>query len=209
MFGGGTSARVSGQHETHRDPGNWAIKWNFIVAEIGDDDFAMAHELTVWPCEGTVYLPNLSRAREEHMRQRLPCTIRSVTEVQAITEETLAVRAVGPARLAPHSVTQARVVVPTPRAGETVMIEMGPGPLGLCPVRGVVEVEQDSRIWLGNTGPQPIRIEQDEVVAMAECITARPGASPGDGQNDEHELNGLVTDRHRTAPNTHGRPSSD
>ena len=22
MFGGGTSARVSGQHETHRDPGN-------------------------------------------------------------------------------------------------------------------------------------------------------------------------------------------
>ena len=36
--------------------GTRAIKWNFIVAEIGDDegilgnDFAMAHELTVRPC---------------------------------------------------------------------------------------------------------------------------------------------------------------
>ena len=71
-----------------------AIKWNFIVAEIGDDegilgnDLAMAHELTVWPCEGAVYLSNLSRAKEEHMGQRLLCTIRSVTEVWAITEET-------------------------------------------------------------------------------------------------------------------------
>ena len=52
--------------------GNRAIKWNFIVAEMGDDegilgnDFAMAHELTVRPCEGAVYLPNLSRAKEKH-----------------------------------------------------------------------------------------------------------------------------------------------
>ena len=36
--------------------GTRAIKWNFIVAEIGDDegilgnDFAMAHKLTVRPC---------------------------------------------------------------------------------------------------------------------------------------------------------------
>ena len=63
--------------------GTQAIKWNFIVAEIRDDegilgnDFAMAHDLTVQPCEGAVYLPNLSRAREEHMGQRLPCTIHS------------------------------------------------------------------------------------------------------------------------------------
>ena len=100
--------------------GTRAIKWNFIVAEIGDDegilgnDFAMAHKLTVRPCEGAVYLPDLSRARKEHMGQRLPCIIRSVTEVPAITEETLAVRAVGPATLAPHTVTQVRVVIPTP-----------------------------------------------------------------------------------------------
>ena len=78
-----------------------------------------------------------------------------------------------------------------------MMIEMGPGPLGLCPVRGVVEVEQDSRIWLANTGAQPIRIEQNEVVAMAECVTAGPGASPGDGQNDGDGVNGLVE---RAAP---------
>ena len=183
--------------------GTRAIKWNFIVGEIGDDegilgnDFAMAHELTVRPCEGAVYLPTLSRARKEHMGQRLPCTIRSVTEVQAITEETLAVRAVGPATLARLTVTQVRVVVPTPRAGGTVMIEMGPGPLGLCPVRGVVEVEQDSRIWLANTGPQPIQIKQGQVVAMAECVMAGPGASPGDGQNEGDEVNGLVE---RAAP---------
>ena len=89
--------------------GTRAIKLNFIVAEIGDDegllgnDFAMAHELTVRPCKGAVYLPNLSRAREEHMGQRLPFTIRSVTEVRAITKETLAFRAVGPATLVPHT----------------------------------------------------------------------------------------------------------
>ena len=149
------------------------------------------------PCEGAVYLPDLSRARKEHMGVRLPCTIRSVTEVRAITEETLAVRAVGPATLAPHTVTQVRVIVPTPGARGTVMIEMGPGPLGLCPVRGVVEVEKDSSIWLANTGTQPIRIEQNEVVGMAECVTVGPGASPGDGQNDRDEVNGLVE---RVAP---------
>ena len=73
-----------------------------------------------------------------------------------------------------------------------MMIETGPGPLGLCPVRGVVEVEQDSRIWLANTGPQAIRIEENEVVAMAECVTAGPGTSPGDDRNNGDEVRGLV-----------------
>ena len=31
-----------------------------------------------------------------------------------------------------------------------------------CPVREVVEVEQDSRTWLANMGAQPIRIEGNE-----------------------------------------------
>ena len=183
--------------------GTRAIKWNFIVAEMGDDerilgnDFAMAHKLTVRPCEGAVYLPNLSREKEEHMGQRLPCTICSVTEVRAIMEETLAVRAVGQATLAAHTIIQVRVVVPTPRLRGTVMIETGPGPLGLCSVRGVVKVEQDSRIWLANTGPQPIRIEETEVVAIAECVIAGPGASPGDDRNEGDEVNGLVE---RAAP---------
>ena len=105
-----------------------------------------------------------------------------------ITEETIAVRAVGPATLAPHTITQVRVAVPTLRSGGTVMIETGTGPLGLCPVRGVVEVEQDSRIWLANTGPIAIRIEENEVVAMAECVTAGPGTSPGDDRNNGDEV---------------------
>ena len=88
--------------------GTGVIKWSFIVAEIGDDkgilgnNFAMAHELTVRPCEGAVYLLDLAGTRKEHMGERLPCTIRSVTEVRAVTEETLAVWAVGSATLAPR-----------------------------------------------------------------------------------------------------------
>ena len=108
------------------------------------------------------------------------------------TEETLAVRAVGSAMLAPHTVTQVRVIVPTPRARGTVMIDPGPGPLGLCPVRGIVEVEQNSSIWLANTGKQPIHTEKDEVVAMAECVLAEPGASSGNNRDDRDKVNGLV-----------------
>ena len=168
------------------------------MAEIGDDEgilgnnFAMAHELTVRPCEGAVYLPDLAGMGKGHMGVRLLCTIRAVTEVRAVTEETLAVRAVGSAKLAPHTVSQVRVIVPTPRARRTVMIDPGPGPLGLCPVRGIVEVEQDSSIWLANTGSQPIQIDKDEVVAMAECVLAEPGASAGNNRDDGDEVNGSV-----------------
>ena len=112
--------------------------------------------------------------------------------MRAVTEETLAVRAVGSATLAPHTVSQVRVIVPTPRAGGTVMIDPGPGPLGLCPVRGIVEVEQDSNIWLANTRSQPIQIDKDEVVAMAECVLAEPRASAGNDRGNGDEVNGLV-----------------
>ena len=178
--------------------GTRVVEWGFIVAEIGDDegilgnDFAMAHELTVRPCEGAVYLPDHAGTGRGHMGERLPCTIRVVTEVRAVTEETLAVRAVGSATLAPHTVSQVRVIVPTPRARGTVMVDQGPGPLGLCPVRGIVEVEQDSNIWLANTGSQPIQIDKDEVVALAECVLAEPGASAGSDRDVGDEVNGLV-----------------
>ena len=72
------------------------------------------------------------------------------------------------------------------------MIDPGPRPLGLCPVRGIVEVKQDSSIWLANTGTQPIHIEKDEVVAMAECVLAKPRASSGNNRDDRDEVNGLV-----------------
>ena len=61
-------------------------------------------------------LADLAGTGKGHMGERLPCTIPSVTEVRAVTEETLAVRAVGSAMLAPHTVTQVRVIVLTPRA---------------------------------------------------------------------------------------------
>ena len=77
-----------------------------------------------------MYLPDLAGTGKEHMGKRLLCTIRSVTEMRAVTEETLVVRAVGSATLAPHTVTMVRVIVPTPTARGTVMIEPGPGPLG-------------------------------------------------------------------------------
>ena len=78
---------------------------------------------------------------------------------------------------------------PGPRDGDG-----GPrtGPLGLCPVRGIVEVEQDSNIWLANTGSQPIQIDKDEVVALAECVLAEPGASAGSDRDVGDEVNGLV-----------------
>ena len=139
-----------------------------------------------------MYLPDHAGTGRGHMGERLPCTIWVVTEVRAVTEETLAVRAVGPATLAPHTVSQVRVIVPTPRAQGTVMVDQGPGPLGLCPVRGIVEVEQDSNIWLANTGSQPIQIDKDEVVAMAECVLAEPGASAGSDRDVGDEVNGLV-----------------
>ena len=102
--------------------GTRVVEWGFIVAEMGDDegifgnDFAMAHELTMRPCKCAVYLPDFAGTGKGHMGERLPCTIRVVTEVRAVTEETLAVRAMGPATLAPHTVSQVRVIVPTPRA---------------------------------------------------------------------------------------------
>ena len=178
--------------------GTRVVEWGFIVAEIGDDegilgnDFAMAHELTVRPCEGAVYLPDHAETGRGHLGERLPCTVRVVTEVRTITEETLAVRAVGPATLAPHAITQVRVIVPTPWACGTVMVDRGPGPLGLCPVRGIVEVEQASNIWLANPGSRPIQLDGDEVVALAECVLAGPGASAGSDRDIGDEVNGLV-----------------
>ena len=166
------------------------------MAEIGDDegilgnDFAMAHELTVRPCEGAVYLPDHTGTGRGHLGKRLPCTIRVVTGVRTVTD--LPVRAVGPATLAPHTVSQVRVIVPTPRAQGTVMVDQEPEPLGLCPVRGIVEVEQASNIWLANPGSQAIQIDGDEVVALAECVLAEPGASAGSDRDVGDEVNGLV-----------------
>ena len=139
-----------------------------------------------------MYLPDVAGTGKGQLGERLLCTIRVITEVRAVTEETLAVRAVWSATLAPHTVSAVRVIVPTPRARGTVMIDPGPGPLGLCPVRGIVEVKQDSNIWLANTGSQPIQIDRDEVVAMVKCFLAEPGASAGNDRGNGDEVNWLA-----------------
>ena len=72
------------------------------------------------------------------------------------------------------------------------MVDQGPGPRGLCQVRGIVEVKQASHIWLANPGSQPIQIDGDEVVALAECVLAEPGASAGSDRDIWDEVNGLV-----------------
>ena len=61
-----------------------------------------------------------------------------------------------------------------------MIVEAGPGPLGLCPVRGVTKVEQDSQIWVANLRLHPVEIEENQVVATAECVTETPGTCPED-----------------------------
>ena len=88
-----------------------------IVAEIGEDegilgnDLAVTHRLTVHPHEGTISLPGASNEWTENLGERLMCVIRSITEVRAITEEALAVRATGQLTLAPMTVSQVGVAV--------------------------------------------------------------------------------------------------
>ena len=83
------------------------------------------------------------------MGEHLPCAARSVAEVRGITEEVPAVWALMTMTLASRTVHQVSVIIPTLRPGGTVMVEARPGPLGLCLVRGVTEVEQS------NLGGQP------------------------------------------------------
>ena len=57
--------------------GTWAIDWDFILAEIGEDegilgnDFAVAHWLTIRPHEGAVYLPGRTSEGTENLGKRL------------------------------------------------------------------------------------------------------------------------------------------
>ena len=67
------------------------------------------------------------------------------------------------------------------------MVEAGPSQLGLCLVRGVSEVEQDSEIWVANLGLHPVEIEENQVIVTAECVTETPGTCPVDEGTDEVE----------------------
>ena len=78
-----------------------------------------------------------------------------------------------------------------------MMVEAGPGPLGWCPVRGVTEVEQDSQIWVANLRLHPVEIEENQVIATAECVMETPGTCPEDKGSGMDEVEGLVR---RVAP---------
>ena len=69
--------------------------------------------------------------------------------------EDFAVRAAEQLTLAPQTVSQTRVTILAISTGGTVMLEEGPGPLGLSPMRGVVKVNQDTKIqdWRGRGHP--------------------------------------------------------
>ena len=73
-----------------------------------------------------------------------------------------------------------------------MMLKEGPGPLGLCPVRGVAEVNQDTMIWLANSGPRPVEVAPDQVVALAERVSESEGMEQRDDSTNTVEVNGLV-----------------
>ena len=154
----------------------------------------MAQQLMVQPHKSAVYLPASSSTGKEDMGERLPCAVWSVAEVRAIKEEVSVVQALRTMTLAPRTVSQVSVVIPTQRRGGMVLVEAGPGPLGFCPVQWVTEVEQDSQIWVANLRLHPV---VNKVIAMAECVTETPGTCPEDEESGTDKVEGLVR---RAAP---------
>ena len=74
----GTSSRLFGCR---------TVDWDFIVAEIGEDegilgnDFAMAHKIMVQPHEGAVFLPEAQVVLAGWLGERLSCVVRVITGV--------------------------------------------------------------------------------------------------------------------------------
>ena len=140
--------------------GTRAIDWDIIVAEIGEDEgilgnhFAVAHQLTVWPHEGAVYLSRVPTAVATELWERLTWFVHQIMEVRAITEETLAVRTTKRVTIAPMAMCQMSMNVPASTISGSVKLEPGPGPLVLYTVQGVTDVNQETKIWLANSGSQ-------------------------------------------------------
>ena len=73
-----------------------------------------------------------------------------------------------------------------------MILEEGPSLLGLCPVRRVAEVNQDTTFWLANSGPRPVEVAPDQVVALAERVSESEGMENGDDAADTDKVMGLV-----------------
>ena len=89
-----------------------AVNWDFIVAQIGEDEgilgneFAMAYQLTVRPSEGAVYLPQAPTLSAEEFGEQLTCIVYTIAEVQPIMEDALAVQTMEPVTMAPMALCQ-------------------------------------------------------------------------------------------------------
>ena len=79
------------------------------------------------------------------------------------------------------------------------MLEAGPGLLGLCPVRGITEINQETKGWLVNSGLRPIEVAEGQVVALAERVAEVGIPEHGDDKLDTNEVNGMVP---QAAPHT-------
>ena len=95
--------------------GTRAINWDIIMAKISEDegilgnDFAVAHQLTVWPHEGLSRAPTVVATE---LWERLTWFVHQIMEVRAITEETLAVRTTKRVTIAPMAMCQMSMNVP-------------------------------------------------------------------------------------------------
>ena len=53
-------------------------------------------------------------------------------------------------------------------------------------------MEQDSEIWVANLGLHPVEIEENQVIATAECATETPGTCPEEEGSGTDEVEGLM-----------------
>ena len=61
----------------------------------------MAHQLTVRPHEGAVYLPKALTTSTEELGERLSCVVHLITVVWAVTKEALVVETMEQVTIAP------------------------------------------------------------------------------------------------------------
>ena len=124
-----------------------------------------------------MYLPADPRSGMDDMVEHLPCAVRLVPEVRTITEEAFAVRAAERLTLAPQTVL----------GGCDARRRTRPGP-----VRADAKMNQDTTIWLANSGPQPVEVAPDQVVALAEWVSESEGMEQRDDGADTDKVNRLV-----------------
>ena len=78
------------------------------------------------------------------------------------------------------------------------MLEEGSGPLGLCPMRGVAEVNKGTTICLAHSGPRPVEVALDQVVALTEWVSESEGMELRDDSTEPDGVNSWYDARRST-----------